>query len=264
MSPKSKKVLRWSAALALIACVTTAILITSASKESSSATGEIPAQSLAKNGRNLFLQPEALRVARQLGKRFGPASRSTTLLSGNFTIAGNAQPLAITRRQTETGETVELLLSNRSLTWSAEAGVKATGSAATETERLLLERLIFDSPDYFVLAQLRGASYSTVARNVRPPDAPDNYSGALWTIVRVDEPQTDEALRPKSTWRLFYINSNSGLIDRIVSRLGDQTVEAQIWSWMEASGEKVPSQITWSIDSRGVMSYQATTISHSE
>lgn len=264
MSRKSKNLLLTVAFLVLIAGVTSALLITRAANKPSSATGQISTPSLAKNGRNLFLQPEALRVARQLGKRFGPASRSTTLLSGNFTVAGSAQPLAISRRQTETGETVELLLSSRSLTWTAEEGAKATGSAATDTERLLLERLILDSPDYFVLAQLRGASYSTVARNVRPPDASDNYTGPLWTVVRVDEPQTDESRRPNSTWRLFYINSNTGLIDRIVSRLGDETVEAQIWSWTEDSGEKVPAQITWSVDGRAVMSYQATTVSHSK
>lgn len=264
MSRKRKNLLLTVPFLVLIACVASALLITRAANESSPATAQIPTQSLAKNGRNPFLQPEALRAARQLGKRFGPASRSTTFLSGNFTVAGSTQPLAMTRRQTETGETVDVLLSNRSLTWSAEEGAKAMGSAPTENERLLLERLIFDSPDYFVLAQLRGASYATVARNVRPPDAPDNYSGPLWTIVRVDELQVAEALRPKSTWRLYYINSQTGLIDRIVSRLGEETVEAQIWSWVEESGEKVPSQIIWSIDGRAIMSYQATFVSHNE
>jgi hypothetical protein len=175
----------------------------------------------------------------------------------------NQQVLSITRRQVGDGESVELLSAGRVLTWSASEGAKVALSAPTADERLLVERLIYDSPDYFVLAQLRGASYFRVAQNVRPPEAPDNYTGPLWTVVRVDEPQIEESVRPRSSWRLYYINSNTGLIDRIVSRLGDETVEAEIISWTEHDGEKIPSQVTWSIAGRAVMNYQVTSVNQS-
>jgi hypothetical protein len=180
------------------------------------------------------------------------------------TIGDSEQPVTITRRQTKKGEDVELLLPGRALRLNAQEDTQAVLSSATETERVLLERLIFDSPDYFVLAQLHGAGYSTVARNVRPPDVADNYSGPLWTIVRVDEPQTAGTFQPNSPWRLYYINSNTGLIDRIVSRLGDETIEALISAWTDQAGEKIPSQITWSSGGQTVMSYQATSVSHNE
>ena len=49
-----------------------------------------------------------------------------------------------------------------------------------------------DPPDQFVLAQLRGSSYYTVARNVRPAGATDGYAGPLWNVVRIDEGNDQE------------------------------------------------------------------------
>src|SRR5262249_23229776 len=100
--------------------------------------------------------------------------------------------------------------------------------------------------------------------NVRPGNAPDDYSGPLFTVVRVDGPQSVEASRSKNSWRLYYINSQTGLIDRIVSQLGNQDVEAEISAWSEVSGEKLPSRITWSISGRTVMSYQLSSVSADE
>ena len=260
----SKSLAMGGVCLVIVACVTCAVvLITRASSDvSQTAQTAATTRSVNTGRRNLALQPEAFRVARQLGKRFGAASRSVTAFSGQLTLAGTQQAISLTRRQAESGETVELSLANRALTWNAEEGMKANAGALAENERLLLERLILDSPDNFVLAQLRGAGYFTVARNVRPADAADNYDGPLWTIVRVDEAQDDKTLQPNNNWRLYYINSNTGLVDRIVSRPANETIEARIMSWTEQAGEKVPAQITWSIDGRAVMSYQATAFSH--
>lgn len=252
-----------SVSLVVLVGITSAFLITRASIESSTTPVSAPAP--ADSGpRNIFRQPEALRMGQRLGKRLGPSSRAAAVVVGRVTTGNSDQFVTITRRQTKRGEDVELILEGRALRWNAQDGTQAVSSPATEAERVLLERLIFDSPDHFVLAQLHGASYFTVARNVRPPGVPDDYSGPLWTIVRIDEPQADGASHPTSPWRLYYINSATGLIDQIVSRLGDQTIEARISSWTEQSGEKVPAQITWSIDGRAVMSYQAISVSHNE
>ena len=189
---------------------------------------------------------------------------ATSAMSANLTIAGSDQRVTVTRRQVAKGESVELSLAGRLLTWNVEEGTRSISSTPTSTERLLLERLIYDSPDYFVLAQIRGASYSTVAGNVRPSGAPDNYDGPLWTVVRVDEPPAKETPNPQSNWRLYYINSQTGLIDRIVSQIDGESVEAEISAWHESSGEKTPSHITWSSGGRVVMTYQLTSVSHSK
>lgn len=260
MSRKSKSVLLCVLSLAVVATLASVlVIITRAANNPSPTSAPRPVN---KGRRNVALQPEASRVARLLGKRFGPASRSVTALSGQLSIADGQQQVTLVRRQTESGETVELNLSNRTLTWSAKEGAKA--NALNESERLLLERLILDSPDQFVLAQLRGASYFTVARNVRPTDAIDGYSGPLWNLVRVDEPQADESRKALSTWRIYYINVQTGLPDRVQYQLNGKEIRVEFLDWTDQQGEKTPSRVRWTSDGQTVMEYRATSISHTK
>jgi hypothetical protein len=207
----------------------------------------------------LFLQPEALRVARRLGKRFGPSSRTASVVTGTLTVAGTAQPVSITRQQTPTGETVEVVLRDRRLSWNEREGTKSS-AALSDVEGLLVERLTLDSPDQFVLAQLRGASYFTVARYVRPADAQDGYAGPLWNLVRVDERQQDESLRPQSTWRLYYLNAETGLPDRVEYQLNGQEIRVEFLEWSEQQGEKTPSLVRWTSNGQPLMEYRAATV----
>ena len=262
----SRSVVLGLVCLVVVVCITSAVvLITRAASYSSSTTAQTaPSRPGNKGRRNMALQPEASRVARLLGKRFGPASHSVTALSGQLSLAEGQQQVTLVRRQTESGETVELNLSNRALTWSAEEGAKANSNAPTGPERLLLERLILDSPDQFVLAQLRGASYFTVARNVRPTDATDGYDGPLWNLVRVDEPHVDENRKALSTWRIYYINVQTGLPDRVEYQLNGKEIRAEFLDWTDQQGEKTPSRVRWSMDGQALMEYRATNISHNQ
>ena len=215
-----------------------------------------------KNLRNLFLQPEALQVGRRLGKRFGHSTSGSSVMVGTLAISGSEQVVTLTRRQTDAGEQVDLLAGNRSLTWNDREGTNALAGAASDTERLLLERLTLDSPDQFVLAQLRGASYFTIARNVRPADAGDDYAGALWNLVRVDEPQTNDEVRPLSPWRIYYLNVNTGLPDRIEYQLNGQPITAEFLEWIEQQGEKTPSRVRWSSNGQTLMEFRVTSVSY--
>jgi hypothetical protein len=169
------------------------------------------------------------------------------------------------RTQTEKGEQVSITFpgSSSSLTWDAVEGAVSSSSPASGSDRELIERLVFDSPDQFVLAQLRGASYYTVARNVRPAGASDKYSGPLWNIVRVNDPQLDETKQPLSRWRLYYINTMTGLIDKIESEVVGQRIVAEI-SWTNLNGEKVPAQIIWTNEGRPLMQYSLTNLAIAE
>ena len=213
--------------------------------------------------RNLSLQPEAAAVNRRLGKRF-KSGGVRTVSAGLLIQDGVQQPITIIRNQTDTGETVEVVLPGRRITWYGTEGLKAIGSAPTAAERLLTERLVFDSPDEFILAQLRGASYQTIMRNLRPTEAGDDYSGPLWTMVRVNDPQTEESASPTSRWRLYYINSQSSLIDRVESDLDGQRVAASILQWIDQDGEKIPSHIRWTMNGRTLMEYQLTLFSQGQ
>ena len=163
MSRNSKNLFVFGVCLAV--AVTGVVVITRASVETNSATSQNSVGRIENRSRNLVLQPEALRVSRRLGTRFNASAEmisAMSQMSANLTIAGSDQLVVLTRRQIATGENVEFSLAGRLLTWNAEKGAESVSSTPTELERLVLERLIYDSPDYFVLAQLRGKDFQGV------------------------------------------------------------------------------------------------------
>jgi len=215
--------------------------------------------------RNLALQPEAVKLSRSIGgERFRSEARAAVVLHGVVTIGSDRQNVQIRRSQNEAGESVEIVVAGRPapFLWDETSGPRVATGVLDANNRALLERLTFDSADEFILAQLRGASYSVVARNVRPDDAPDDYSGALWDVVRIDDAEQDQQKKPLSAWRLYYINTKTGLIDRIVCDSEGDRIEANFSDWTDRSGEKFPSAITWTSNGRTLMSFNLTNVSY--
>ncbi|MFY9620100.1 MAG: hypothetical protein WAM70_21375 [Pyrinomonadaceae bacterium] len=223
-----------------------------------------PAGSASHRMRNLSLQPEAVAVARRLGKRFDPRKRVQSSVVGTVTIGGEKRTVRTVRTQTDNGELIEINLAGKggALTWDSSRGVVSGGARAHGVERDLVERLVFDSPDQFVLAQLRGASYFTVARNVRPKDAGENYRGALWNIVRITDPEEDRSKGPQSLWRLYYIDTATGLIHRIESELNGRRIIAELSEWREQDGQQIATKIVWQQDGQTMMEYRMTSFAH--
>jgi hypothetical protein len=143
-------------------------------------------------------------------------------------------------------------------------GARSNDISAIGSLRELIERLALDSPDQFVLAQLRGASYHTVARDVRPAEAggSDDYTGPRWDLVRIAEPSRLTQNRPRSLWRLYYINSSTGLIDKVVSQEQGKTITAEFSGWITQGGETIPTRIMWKLNKRVVMDLAITNGAH--
>jgi hypothetical protein len=180
-----------------------------------------------------------------------------------LSTGGVEQNVSISRRQTSTGEDVAIELADGAgtLAWNDVDGAKANGASPSESQQTLIERVVLDNPDQFVLAQLRGANYYTVARSVRADTGgTDNYTGPLWDIVRVDEPQNGRALQLLSSSRLYYINVQTGLVDKAVSELRGETIEAQILEWSDQAGEKFPSHIVWKRGNETVQELRLTSV----
>jgi hypothetical protein len=250
---------------AAFAVIKSRVSLLSARASDSSSSPQSDRAQQATGGRNLSLQPEAFNLSRRLGKRFSQGKREQSVLVGTIAVGAEQQVVRVIRRQTDEGERVEIVGGGFSgaLTWDAGQCPKEAGERAVK-ERDLIERLVLDSPDQFVLAQLRGASYYTVARNVRADIAVDDYTGALWNIVRVDEPQRDKQTGPRSQWRLYYLNARTGLIDKIVSEIDGERLEAVLSDWKEVNGEKIPTEITWTRQGETVMQFRLTNFSHAQ
>jgi hypothetical protein len=213
----------------------------------------------------LARQPDVDRMRRQLGRRFLSGGREVAVLTGTLSLDRDAHPLRIVRSQEQAGELVSLAIENEpALEWRDNTGAMNGGRAAPAEQRKLIERIALDSPDQFILAQLRGASYRMVAQNVAPKGAADleDYNGPAWDVIRIAEPEAADDKRPLSRWRLFYVNTVSGLIERIVSHEEGETVEAELSGWIDADGEKLPLRIVWKRNGKEVMVLNLTAASH--
>jgi hypothetical protein len=262
--PKIWRTLIWLSLVGAI-CLTVAIVFAKTDSTTPLQTGSRVTRP---NGRprTMRLQPQAAKLAQLLGKRFAAEKKLRSVLAGSLTIDGITRQISITRQQLDDGEQVNIHLSGSPapLTWSAETAAIANGARAVGVERELIERLVFDSPDQFVLAQLRGASYFTVAHQARQPEATDAYDGPLWDVIRVDDSPSDETKRPESSWRLYYVNLQTGLIDRVMYELRGEPVQAEFLNWTDYEGERVPSHIVWRKGTTAIMEFQLTSFSQAE
>ncbi|MBS1792147.1 MAG: hypothetical protein JST85_30855 [Acidobacteria bacterium] len=219
------------------------------------------------NGK-LALQPEADKQRRRLGQRFLFPGREISMLNGTLLTGDERYAVQIVRIQDDDDERLTIALSGQqeAITWSGLGGAKSNNNPANGNLRTIIERLALDSPDQFILAQLRGSAYFTVARAVRPAEAGDSnhYDGMVWDLVRISEPTANGQNKPQSMWRLFYINTSTGLIDRIVSQEQGATVTAELSNWVNQSGEIVPTRIIWKSNSQPLMDLSIANISHNQ
>jgi hypothetical protein len=259
------------APLTAIAIITLVTLTARAwrDKTGSAARQNIAAQPTPARGRSqikLALQPEADKQRRRLGQRFLAPGREVATLIGMVTVGADRQTVRIVRSQDEDDERLTIALGGGppTLTWSGLEGAKSNGSPATGSGRSLIERIALDSPDQFVLAQLRGAAYFTVARSVRPAEAggSGNYTGPVWDLVRVAEPTRIGQNKPQSLWRLYHINSSTGLIDKVVSQEQGQTITAEISGWVNQNGETIPARTVWKLNGQTIMELSLTNVTH--
>jgi hypothetical protein len=204
-------------------------------------------------------QPEADGVRRSLGQRFLGPGRERTILTGTLTVGTDQSPVQLVRTQTDDGERVEIVVGSGGfkMVWTPSDGALVGGRRATGNARAILERLALDSPDEFVLAQLRGASYYTVARGAMPKSAggSESYTGPIWDIVRVGEPEAKGEDATLSRFRSFHIDTSTGLIARSFSQEQGETIVAEFSQWVDRSGEKIPTQIIWSKDGQTIMKF---------
>jgi hypothetical protein len=232
------------------------------SKLQTSAHAEGNVQTAAKSSR-VMLQPEAVKLIRRIGGERFKSNRPPILIVYGILATGlDHQNVQISRYQDVTGERVEITVaSGPRLSWDSSSGARSSIGTLALSERALVERLVFDSVDQFILAQLRGASYYRVAQNVRPDDADESYTGPTWDVIRVDDPETDYQKQPLSRWRMYYLDNNTGLIDMVVSESQGERVKASFSDWVQRTGEKFPSTITWTSQGQTLMTLTLTEVS---
>lgn len=214
----------------------------------------------------LALQPIADQQRRRLGKRFLVAGQEISMLSGTLALGKESHAIRLVRTRNDDDEQLTIALDNdpAALTWSGVGGARSNGSQASGNIRSLIERIALDSPDQFVLAQTRGASYYMVARRARPEgmDNSQKYAGPVWDLVRVAEPSRLTQQKPQSLWRLYFINSSTGLIDKVVSQEQGGLLTAEFSEWANQDGETSPRHFVWKQNDQVVMDLTFTNVTH--
>ena len=130
---------------------------------------------------------------------------------------------------------------------------------------ILVIWLGYGSLSEFIQAQLRGASYYSVARNVQPSGAAGSvdYKGSVWNVVRITEPvYISQAAKPQSSLRLYFINAVNGMIDKVISQENGETITAELFSWDNRDNEVVPSRIVWKRDHQVIMEFLLASVTH--
>jgi len=216
-------------------------------------SGNTPRPTAGSRFRNLSLHPEAGKLSRKLGQRFIDSDSAVSVLVGEVVTGDIRVPVRVVRRQDRSGESVEIAANGKTLSWNASDRAKRN-AALPDFDRTLIDRVVFDSPDAFILAQLKGASYHVLARNVRADiGGADNYDGPLWTVVRVSYPAAGADTEPQ---RIYYINSGTGLIDKVVSEQSGQEIEATFDRWTTEKGETFPAVVRWTRDGQQLMEFR--------
>lgn len=265
------RVRRFAMVVATLGCVGALVLIFVARERAASGGAAVPAPRLVMPAaqqqpgiqrpsrlRSLLSQQlDADRLRRRLGERFLIAGREQTTLTGMLSVGASARPVRIIRTQQDNGERVEISIGNgpANLTWNPTDGAREGRDSAAGSDRALIERVVLDSPDQFVLAQLRRASYRLLAQNVLPGGIKDfeNYAGPAWDVFNVGEPDSPASTQALSQSRVYYINVATGLIDKVVSQEAGETIVATLSGWSEQNGEILPTHIQWRLNDQLIM-----------
>ena len=134
----------------------------------------------------------------------------------------------------------------RVITFDGEQA-KASEQPLDTVERDLLETLVYGSAEHFFSTQMQGQATRFLGSRFRIDDglSPD-YDGPYYDVYKVAD-QIKTSLEPREQLRLYYLNSETLLLERAcyeLSRNGSTVkVEEHIGGWTREQGQQVPRRI---------------------
>lgn len=135
-------------------------------------------------------------------------------------------------------------------------------SRLTGAERALIETLLYDTPERLFVSQEGRASTRFLGARFRLDDGvASNYSGPYYDIYQM----TDETTAGGRATKLFYVNSDTLLVERVrytAQRDGVPVrVEVMLGDWHEAQGQRVPGRIVRTEDGAQTFALSLTSMS---
>lgn len=198
------------------------------------------------------LTPHQRELLKALGDRLEKPGKERLTLLGTITRLTEADrspaPISLTLEFPDRLRLEEIRGNKKLIT--AFDGSKTWGQGKTlkRSDEDLVETLLFDSVEHFLLGQLQGYATRLLGTNFRLDDGTNpNYAGPFYDIYEV----TDElpgATEPRTQTKLYYFNSATALLERVryeSDRDGvPVSVEILFDDWQAVGGQGVPRQLT--------------------
>lgn len=194
-----------------------------------------------------------VRALDALGDRFESPGRARSILTGAFVrhVGGTqvSAPMVLLREfpdkvrfEVQTASGLRVLGHDGRQSWSQDSSISREDAA-------LVEELVTDSVEHFITGQATGDATFHLGDMFRLNDSSDaEYAGPFYDILRVDDTfRNSSGLRARPT--LFYLNSRTGLPERIVYELPGEgattRVEVEFGEWFTVAGQKLPRRTAW-------------------
>lgn len=245
--------LRTAMRITVLAAVMNAILI-------SPAIAQQPNTAAAAYVRRSALWPAHVRLASALGDRIEKPGKERLTAEGTL-IRGTGSGGNIRLVWESPGRVRLDELGTGQPRTTAFDGARSWSSTGTVTraDEDLLETLINDGAEHFLLAQMNGSATRFLGYRFRPDDGRNaGYRGPFFDIYQMtDLARTGQPPAPRV--KLFYFESDHGLLDRVrytVVRNGAPIqVEIRFSEWRAVNGQQFPGKISREENGHAVLTF---------
>lgn len=193
------------------------------------------------------LRPQLHEIMGALGDRLEKPGKERLAFTGTIARAGSQQanPISVILEFPGRLRLEEMVNGQKQVTVSKGDKARKTGGTLNNRDEDLVEMLLCDSVEHFLLAQRDGDATRFLGPRFRLDDGTTaNYSGPFFDLY-----ETTELIKVRQDIRrqtkVYYFNSDTHLLERIRYRLanGLTEVEIRLKNWVEVQGQKLPGEI---------------------
>jgi hypothetical protein len=232
----------------------------SVAKHASVAERPTPAPNAIGYVRRVRLSPRLRDALNVLGDRLEKPGKERLILNGVLSRASNRNEGQPARLILESSDKMRLEEPGRVSIYIHDFSSSTDGRSEAEQEEI--QSLLFDSADHFFFGQSQGFETRFLGERFRLDDGKSpNYTGPFYDVYQVND-QTVSQNEKRNQVKLFYLNSDTLLLERVVYRgkRGEQSpgIEVQITGWQRVNGQYLPGKIVRLEKGAPVVSFKIT------
>jgi hypothetical protein len=186
---------------------------------------------------------------KQFGDRITAPGKERITITGMIKRAGDSRflPIHLTLEFPDRVRlTVQDGIQQRTIAFNGQTAT-GVGDALTNSERDIIESLVYDTEEHFLLSQTQGAGTRVLGQRFRADDGTTpNYTGPYYDLYEVTD-QVNSGSGPRIQRKTFYFDSTSLLLAKVRYQLlrdgATVDVETQISEWQKREGQQIARRI---------------------